>query len=77
MPATQPTMLKYEFTLEETKFLISALNRVQFSGIEAAKSLIAAVEKLAKEPTNLADIEKETLSALQAKYAPAKPAETK
>lgn len=59
--------LKYELTQEEVNYLLTAINRVQFSGIQAAKSLLHVQNKL-QNPLNIEELEKDQLEVLKEKY---------
>ena len=59
--------LEYDFTNEEVNYLLQVLNRVQIVGVQAAQSLLTMTQKL-QNPTNSAELEKEQLENLRAKY---------
>lgn len=60
---------KYELTEEVVNYLLTAVNRVQISGVDQARSLLQVVEIL-KNPLNASDLEKDQLEALKQKYEP-------
>lgn len=59
--------LKYELSEEVVNYILNALNRVQVSGIQASKDLIAVTEMLQK-PLNAEELEKEQFEALKSKF---------
>lgn len=63
--------LQYEFTGEEANYLLTAVNRMQIAGVEAAKSLMHMVTLL-KSPINSEELEKDQLAELKSKYEPKK-----
>ena len=59
--------LNYSFSNAEVNYLLRVLDRVQTAGVRSAQDLIAMVQKL-QQPENSAELEKETLEQLKAKY---------
>jgi hypothetical protein len=50
--------LKYEFSQDEVNYLLNAVNRSQFAGVEGAKNLLH-ITQLLKIPLNIEEFEKE------------------
>lgn len=59
--------LKYELATAEVQFVLSALNRVQVSGVQTAENLVHVV-KILRNPLNAEELEKDQLEELKAKY---------
>lgn len=59
--------LKYEWTIDVTNYLLSALNRNQIAGVQQAKDLLAVIELLQK-PLNAEELEKEQYDELKKKF---------
>ena len=58
---------RYELSPDVVNYLITAVSRVQISGVQQAQSLLNVVEIL-QSPLNSEDIEKEQLEVLKGKY---------
>lgn len=59
--------LKYELDEQVVIFLLNALNRVSFSGVQQAKNLMAVIGML-QNPKNASELEKEQYEALKTKF---------
>lgn len=62
-------LLKYEFKQEVVKYLLRAVETQQIRGSQQAKDLLT-VEELLANPANKAELEKQSLEELKAKYEP-------
>jgi hypothetical protein len=61
------TPYKYEFTPAVVQYLLRAVNAQQLRGEQQAQDLMQVLGLLRK-PLNVADLEKEQLESLKAKY---------
>lgn len=62
-------LLKYEFKQQVAQYLLRATEAQQIRGAQQAKDLLTVQELLAN-PANKAELEKQSLEELKAKYEP-------
>ena len=62
-------LFKYELNPAVVEYLLRAVNAQQIKGEQQAKDLVGVLELL-RNPKNTADLEKEQLDSLKAKYEP-------
>jgi len=61
--------LRYELTGEVANYLLTAVNRLQISGVQQAESLLQVV-KILQTPLNAEDLDKDQYEQLKSRFEP-------